>query len=95
MTKDTCFHCGNKYSPDTGGHTHDDGCECRFCDPEHYEYDGSGSEIRDHVKIHGYLNVCSPECEDGFRGMKKKKKNRRAHENRNRKQQNIRRNKRL
>ena len=67
---DTCFHCGEEYDSDCEGHTHDPDCECWFCDPEHDEYDEWGGEpVRRHVKKHGYLDICSSECEDNFRRM--------------------------
>ena len=63
-----CYHCGKEYDSDYEGHTHDPDCECWFCDSEHDEHDEwDGEPIRKHVKKHGYLNICSPECEDNFR----------------------------
>ena len=62
-----CDHCGNTYDSDREGHTHDEECECQYCDTNHDDYDEYNARpIAEFVADHGSLNFCCQECENSF-----------------------------
>ena len=66
---DICEYCGNEYDGEAEGKTHDEDCECYFCDPNAHDADvyyENGEPIREHVGEFGWVNFCCSECEYKF-----------------------------